>query len=249
LGKFDGKVVIVTGSGRGIGKAIALAFAREGANVVVNVSRSVEEGQKVVDEIKAMGREAILVQANVAKIEEVEKMVKITLEKFGKIDILVNNAGINRPAMVYKMKKEEWDEVIDVNLKGVFNCIRLVAPHMIERKQGKIINVSSTAAEHGLIGNSNYAASKAGVNALTKTAALELARYGINVNAVEPFIIETRFTEWVKDPRFKDKYLSRIPLGRFGKPEDVAGAVLFLASDEASYITGKTIEIDGGAYI
>lgn len=249
MGKFDGKVVIVTGSGRGIGKAIALAFAREGANVVVNVSRSVEEGQKVVDEIKAMGREAILVQANVAKIEEVEKMVKITLEKFGKIDILVNNAGINRPAMVYKMKKEEWDEVIDVNLKGVFNCIRLVAPHMIERKQGKIINVSSTAAEHGLIGNSNYAASKAGVNALTKTAALELARYGINVNAVEPFIIETRFTEWVKDPRFKDKYLSRIPLGRFGKPEDVAGAVLFLASDEASYITGKTIEIDGGAYI
>ncbi len=249
MGKFDGKVVIVTGSGRGIGKAIALAFAREGANVVVNVSRSVEEGQKVVDEIKAMGREAILVQANVAKIEEVEKMVKITLEKFGKIDILVNNAGINRPAMVYKMKKEEWDEVIDVNLKGVFNCIRLVAPHMIERKQGKIINVSSTAAEHGLIGNSNYAASKAGVNALTKTAALELARYGINVNAVEPFIIETRFTEWVKDPRFKDKYLLRIPLGRFGKPEDVAGAVLFLASDEASYITGKTIEIDGGAYI
>lgn len=249
MGKFDGKVVIVTGSGRGIGKAIALAFAREGANVVVNVSRSVEEGQKVVDEIKAMGREAILVQANVAKIEEVEKMVKITLEKFGKIDILVNNAGINRPAMVYKMKEEEWDEVIDVNLKGVFNCIRLVAPHMIERKQGKIINVSSTAAEHGLIGNSNYAASKAGVNALTKTAALELARYGINVNAVEPFIIETRFTEWVKDPRFKDKYLSRIPLGRFGKPEDVAGAVLFLASDEASYITGKTIEIDGGAYI
>jgi len=246
MGKFNGKVVVVTGSGRGIGRAIALAFAREGADVVVNVSRNVEQMNQVVKEIENLGARAIGIVADVSSMSSAEKLIKGAIEHFGKVDILVNNAGIARPAMCYKMTEEEWNKVVSVNLTGTFNCIRAVAPHMIERKTGKIINVSSIAGRDGMIGNINYAASKAGVFGITKTAAKELARYGINVNCVAPGFIETQMTEWLKEPKFREKYLPRIPLGRLGKPEEVASLVLFLASDEASYITGQIIAIDGG---
>ncbi|MEM2425282.1 MAG: 3-oxoacyl-[acyl-carrier-protein] reductase [candidate division WOR-3 bacterium] len=246
MGRFSGKVVVVTGSGRGIGRAIALAFAKEGADVVVNASRNVEEVNEVVEEIKKMGGRAIGVIADVSKWEEAQMLIQKAIEHFGKVDILVNNAGIARPAMCYKMNEEEWDTVINVNLKGAFNCIRAVAPYMIERRYGKIINISSVAGRDGLVGNINYAASKGGLDSLTKTAAKELGRYGINVNAVAPANIETKMTEWLKDPKFQERYLPRIPLGRFGKPEDVAPLVLFLASDEASYIAGEIISVDGG---
>jgi len=246
MGRFSGKVVVVTGSGRGIGHVVALAFAREGADVVVNVSRSVEEMNEVVKEIETLGRRALGIIANVANRADAENVIKATIDHFGKVDILVNNAGVGRPAMCHKMTEEEWDAVINVNLKGTFNCIRAVAPHMIERKTGKIINISSIAGRDGMIGNINYSASKAGVDGITRTAAKELGRYGINVNAVAPGLIETRMTEWLKEPKFRDRYLPRIPLGRFGKPNDIVPMVLFLASDESNYITGQIFAIDGG---
>jgi len=246
MGRFDGKVVVVTGSGRGIGRATALAFAREGADVVVNVSKSVDEGNAVVEEIKALGRGAIMAKADVANEAEVEKMIKTAIDHFRKVDVLVNNAGIGISAMSYKMTKEQWDAVVDVNLTGVFNCFRAVVPRMMERRSGKIINISSVAGIDGFIGNINYAASKGGLLAFNRTAATELGRYGINVNAVAPGIIETQMTEWIKIPKYRDMYLSRIPLGRFGKPEDIASVVLFLASEEANYITGQVIRVDGG---
>jgi 3-oxoacyl-[acyl-carrier protein] reductase len=246
LGEFSGKVAIVTGSGRGIGRAIALAFAREGADIVVNVSRSVEQMNEVVKDIESLGRKALGIVADVSSFSEAEKLVKSAIVHFGKVDILVNNAGIARPAMCYKLTEEEWNSVMNVNLTGTINCIRAVAPHMIERKTGKIINIASIAGRDGMIGNINYAASKAGIFGITKTAAKELARYGINVNAVAPGFIETAMTEWLKEPEFHEKYLPRIPLGRLGKPEEVAELVLFLASNKSNYITGEIIAIDGG---
>jgi 3-oxoacyl-[acyl-carrier protein] reductase len=248
--RFDKKVVVVTGSGRGIGRAIALAFAREGADVVVNYSRSEAQAQEVVKEIQALGRRAIAVKANVANRAEAQALIKTAIDTFGKVDILVNNAGIVRPAMLHKMTEEDWDSVIDVDLKGTFNCIQAVAPHMMERKYGKIVNVTSTAAQIGFTGNINYAAAKAGCDAVTKTAAKELARYGINVNAVAPSVIKTQFSKAVREhPKLREKYLAWTLLGRFGEPEEVAHAVLFLASDDASYITGQILAVDGGQTI
>ncbi|PUA33008.1 MAG: beta-ketoacyl-ACP reductase [Candidatus Terraquivivens tikiterensis] len=246
MGELDGKVAIVTGSGRGIGRAIALALASKGADVVVNVSKSVEEMNRVVKEIKDLGRKAIGIVADVSRMSEAEKLIKETIGSLGKVDILVNNAGIARPAMCYKITEEEWSSVINVNLTGTLNCIRAVAPHMIERRTGKIINIASIAGRDGMIGNINYAASKAGIFGLTKTAAKELARYGITVNAVAPGFIETAMTEWLKEPKFQEKYIPRIPLGRIGKPEEVAALVVFLASDKSNYITGEIIALDGG---
>jgi 3-oxoacyl-[acyl-carrier protein] reductase len=246
LGEFSGKVAVVTGSGRGIGRAIALAFAREGADVVVNVSKSVEQMNEVIEEIEKLGGRALGIVADVGRFSDAERLIKKAIDRFGKIDILVNNAGIARPAMCYKITEEEWNTVININLTGTLNCIRAAAPHMIERKTGKIINIASIAGRDGMIGNINYAASKAGIFAITKTAAKELARYGITVNAVAPGFIETAMTEWLKEPRFQEAYLPRIPLGRLGKPEEVASLVLFLASDKCNYITGEIIYIDGG---
>jgi len=244
--KFSGKVVVITGSGRGIGRSIALAFAREGAEVVVNVSRSVEEMNVVVKEIENLGRRALGIVADVSQWYDAEKLIKGAVDRFGKLDILVNNAGIARPAMCYKLTNEEWNRVINVNLTGTLNCIRAIAPHMIERRSGRIINISSIAGRDGMIGNINYAASKAGVFGITRTAAKELAQYGINVNSVAPGFIETQMTEWLKETKFREKYLPCVPLSRFGKPEEVASLVLFLASDDSNYITGQTIAIDGG---
>ncbi len=245
--RFDKKVLVITGAARGIGRDIALAFAREGADVVV---ADVIAGDEVVEEIKALGRKAISVKTDVTNTADTTTLMKTAIANFGKVDILVNNAGIARPALLHKMTEEQWDIVIDVDLKGVFNCIHAVAPHMIERGYGKIINISSTASLIGQTGNANYAAAKAGCNAITKTAAKELARYGINVNSVAPSMIETQMTkEIMENPKIKEKYLSWTLLGRFGKPEEVAHAVLFLASDEAGYITGEILIVDGGQTI
>lgn len=241
-----GKTVVVTGSGRGIGRAIALAFAHEGSDVVVNVSRNVGEMKQVVTDIEQLGTNAIGVVCDVSKRTDAEMLFNQAMNRFGKIDVLVNNAGIARPAMCFKISEDDWNRVIGVNLTGTLNCLRAVAPHMIERKSGKIVNVSSIAGRDGMVGNINYSASKAGVFGLTKTAARELARYGINVNCVAPGFIETEMTEWLKEAKYHDRYLPLIPFGRLGKPDEVAPLVLFLASDGGNYITGEIIAIDGG---
>lgn len=244
--RLEGKVAVITGAGQGLGKAYALEFARQGADIVVN-DVSVENADKVVKEVENIGRKAIAVTVSVDTREGAKKIIGAGIENFGKVDILVNNAGITRTAMLHKMTQEEWDQVIAVNLTGVFNCLQAAAFHMIERKYGKIINVTSAAGIRGTIGQISYGAAKSGVIGITKSSAKELARYGINVNAVAPGVIETPMTEVIRGKeKFAKKYMSEIPLGRFGTPEDVANVAAFLASDEASYMTGQIISVDGG---
>lgn len=243
--KLDGKVAIVTGASRGIGREIALELARNGANVVVNYAGSEARAKEVVEEIKQMGREALIVQANVAESEAVTNMIKQTIEKFGKIDILVNNAGITRDNLLMRMKEEEWEEVININLKGVFLCTKGVSRQMIKQRSGRIINISSVVGVVGNAGQANYVAAKAGVIGLTKTTARELASRGITVNAIAPGFITTDMTDKLTE-EMKSEMLRQIPLGIFGEPKDIAKAVVFLASDDSRYITGQTIHIDGG---
>lgn len=244
-GRLAGKVAIVTGAREGIGRAVALALAREGARVVA-ASRSIGEDSEVVREVQALGSDVLPVRVDVASRADTRRMVEVSLNHFGQVDILVNNAGLSRPAMLHKMTEEQWDEVLAVNLKGAFNCLQAVVGHMMERGRGSIVNVTSAAGQVGTIGQINYSAAKAGILGLTKSAARELARYNINVNAIAPFA-ETRMTETIAtDPRFREKYLARIPMGRFGKPEEIAPAVVFLVSDEARYITGQVLGVDGG---
>lgn len=243
--KLENKTVLVTGASRGIGREIALIFAKEGANIVVNYSGSKEKAEEVVNEITALGQKAIAYQCNVSDGESVQTMVKETIAEFGSLDILVNNAGITRDNLLMRMKDDEWDDVININLKGVFLCTKAVTRQMMKQRAGKIINVSSIVGVIGNPGQANYVAAKSGVIGLTKTTAKELASRNITVNAIAPGFITTDMTDQLKDD-VKEAMLAQIPLGKFGQAKDIANAVLFLASDDANYITGQTIHIDGG---
>ncbi|MEH7349838.1 MULTISPECIES: 3-oxoacyl-[acyl-carrier-protein] reductase [Bacillaceae] len=242
---LNGKVALVTGGSRGIGRAIALTLAKNGANVVVNYSGNEAAALKVVEEITALGVKAIAYKANVSNGEEVAALVKNTVDEFGSIDILVNNAGITRDGLLLRMKDADWDDVIDTNLKGVFNCIKAAAKFMTRQRNGRIINISSVVGQIGNPGQMNYVAAKAGVLGLTKTAAKELASRNITVNAIAPGFIETDMTNELNE-QIRTQMLSNIPLQSFGQPEDIANAVVFLAMDASRYITGQTINVDGG---
>ncbi|RJQ31670.1 MAG: glucose 1-dehydrogenase [Peptococcaceae bacterium] len=243
--RLKDKVAIVTGAGLGIGRAVALAFAGEGAKVAV-AELDGRAGEETVSLIRNAGGEALPVSTNVAVKEEAKAMAGTVLQQWGRIDILVNNAGILRTAMLNKMAEEDWDAVIAVHLKGVFNCIQAVAGPMIDQKSGKIINLTSAAGLVGTIGQINYSAAKAGIIGVTKSAAKELARYNICVNAIAP-LAETRMTEKIlTDPKFRDTYLGRVPMRRFGKPEEIAPTFVFFASDDANFITGQVLCVDGG---
>jgi 3-oxoacyl-[acyl-carrier protein] reductase len=241
---LEGKVAIVTGGAQGIGKSIATQLALAGANVVI-ADVMEEKAKSTAQEISQSGNEAISIGVDVSSLSSVEEIVKKTLDKFGRIDILVNNAGVTRDALVMRMKEEDWDLVLDINLKGAFNCIKIVSPVMMKQKSGKIVNIASIVGISGNAGQANYSASKGGLIALTKTCAKELASRQINVNAVAPGFIQTSMTERLP-AQVKEKLSSQIPLGKIGKPEDVASAVLFLVSEKSSYITGEVIKVDGG---
>ncbi|MCI6190745.1 MAG: 3-oxoacyl-[acyl-carrier-protein] reductase [Clostridium sp.] len=242
---LKGKCAIVTGAAKGIGKAIALKLASLGANIVLNYRSSEEKAIETENEIKALGVEVLRVKGDISNISDVENLVNTAKEKFGKIDIMVNNAGITKDTLILRMKEEDFNSVIDVNLKGVFNCLKTITPVMVRQKSGKIINLSSVVGIAGNAGQVNYAASKAGVIGMTKSLAKEIGARGITVNAVAPGFIETDMTE-VLGEKFKEETKKAIPLKRLGKPEDVANVVAFLASEDADYITGQVIQVDGG---
>ncbi|MDG0812391.1 3-oxoacyl-[acyl-carrier-protein] reductase [Cohnella rhizosphaerae] len=250
MAEFDlsGKAALVTGASRGIGRAIALALAGAGCDVAVNYAGGEAAARETADAIEALGRKAILVQANVGKAAEFDGMVQRAIEAFGKLDILVNNAGITRDNLIMRMKEEEFDAVIETNLKGVFNGIKAVTRPMMKQRYGRIINISSVVGVLGNAGQANYVAAKAGVIGLTKSAARELASRGITVNAVAPGFIETDMTDKLPAD-LREAMLKDIPLGRMGRPEEIASSVLYLASDGASYMTGQTIHVDGGMYM
>ncbi|WP_210552485.1 3-oxoacyl-[acyl-carrier-protein] reductase [Staphylococcus aureus] len=242
------KSALVTGASRGIGRSIALQLAEEGYNVAVNYAGSKEKAEAVVEEIKAKGVDSFAIQANVADADEVKAMIKEVVSQFGSLDVLVNNAGITRDNLLMRMKEQEWDDVIDTNLKGVFNCIQKATPQMLRQRSGAIINLSSVAGAVGNPGQANYVATKAGVIGLTKSAARELASRGITVNAVAPGFIVSDMTDALSD-ELKEQMLTQIPLARFGQDTDIANTVAFLASDKAKYITGQTIHVNGGMYM
>ncbi|MCL6572018.1 MAG: 3-oxoacyl-[acyl-carrier-protein] reductase [Bacillus sp. (in: Bacteria)] len=242
---LSGKTALVTGASRGIGREIALELARQGANVAVNFSGSEGKANEVVEEIKTMGRDAFAVKCDVSNTKEVAEMVKGTIDRFGNLDILVNNAGITRDNLLMRMKEEEWDDVININLKGVFLCTKAVTRQMMKQRLGRIINIASIVGVSGNPGQANYVAAKAGVIGLTKTTAKELASRNITVNAIAPGFISTDMTDKLSE-EVKKEMLKQIPLARLGEPKDIAKVVAFLASDDTSYITGQTLHIDGG---
>lgn len=242
---LNGKTAIVTGGSRGIGKAIALKLASLGANIVVNYRQSGDSVTDVINEIEKFGVKAIAVKADISSYEEAEKLVKTAVENFGSLDILVNNAGITKDNLLLRMKEEDFDKVIEVNLKGAFNCVKHGSSIMIKQKSGKIVNISSVVGISGNAGQVNYASAKAGIIGMTKSLAKELASRGINVNAVAPGFIETDMTEKLSD-KVKEASLSNIPLKRFGKSKDVAELVAFLCTNASDYITGQVINVDGG---
>jgi 3-oxoacyl-[acyl-carrier protein] reductase len=242
------KVAIVTGAAQGIGAAVAQAFAREGARVGV-VDIAADRAEAVAAEMRTTGADAIGIGCNVAKRADVDAMVAAMHARFGRVDILVNNAGIIRPAMLHKMTAAQWDEVLAVHLTGSFNCLQAVAPGMMERRYGRIVNVTSAAGVLGTIGQINYSAAKAGILGLTMSAAKELAKHGITVNAIAPGAA-TPMTETIRtDERFKEKYLDRIPMGRWAEPGEIAPVFVFFASDASAYVTGQVLAADGGMTI
>lgn len=243
---LNGKTALVTGASRGIGRAIALRLAEDGANVAVIYAGSADKAEAVVNEITALGVNAKAYRCNVADSAAVNETVKAVTNDLGKIDILVNNAGITRDGLMLRMKDEDFDAVLDTNLKGAFNMIRACYSGFIRKKSGRIINISSVSGIMGNAGQANYSASKAGIIGLTKSVARELASRGITCNAVAPGFIQTDMTENLGD---NNPLLNSIPLGRMGKPEDIAAAVAFLASDSAAYITGEVLKVDGGLAI
>jgi len=242
---LEGKTAIITGSARGLGKAIALKMAKMGANIVLNDIASSDSLDATATEFKDAGYKVAVTRGDVRNAEDVKAMVAAAVEAFGRVDILVNNAGITKDKPMAMMSEEDWDAVLDINLKGAFFCTKFAAKQMIKQKYGRIINMASVAGRYGNPGQANYSASKAGLIGLTKTTAKEFASRGVTCNAVAPGMIQSKMTD-VLSEEVRKKYLENIPLGRFGTPEDVAGVVVFLASDDASYVTGQVIDIDGG---
>ena len=240
-------MALVTGAAQGIGKAVALLLARNGADIVVS-DINLEKAEETAKEVQALGRKALAIKVDVAKLDDVEKMVGAILARFGQVDILVNNAGIARDKLILRMTEEDWDAVLNINLKGTFNCTKAVVRHMSKQRSGKIVNIASVVGEMGNAGQGNYAASKAGVIGFTKTIAREFAQRGINVNAIAPGYIETPMTDALPD-KVKEELKRLIPMDRLGKPEDVAEAVLFLVSEASSYITGQVLNVNGGIYM
>src|ERR1700681_1085139 len=247
MGRLAGKIALVTGASRGIGRAIAIVLAKEGAAIAVNYRVSEAEAQRVVEELKALGAKTMLAQANVSNGSETREMIQRVVKNWGRIDVMVNNAGITRDKTLRKMTDEDWFEVINTNLNSVYYGVMAVMPLMIEQKYGRIINISSFVGQAGNFGQANYSASKGGIIAFTKTAAIELAKYNITVNALAPgFTLPDMLAKVPENVQAQIK--SRIPMGRFGMPEEVAKAVLFLAAD-ADYVTGQQINVNGGVYM
>jgi 3-oxoacyl-[acyl-carrier protein] reductase len=245
--RLKDKIAVVTGASRGVGRAIALAYAREGANVVVNYASNEAAADQVVREIEALGRKAVKIQGDVARKEEATAVIQGAKDHFGRLDILVNNAGFSKPAMLLKMTEEQWDQVVDLHLKGAFLCTQAAAQIMKEQKSGKMINVTSVAGLVGTVGQINYSAAKGGLLSFTKSAARELARYNICVNVISLGIVATDMTEKIRsDEKLREIYMRRILLERFAEPDDITPAFVFLASDEANYITGQLLCVDGG---
>jgi 3-oxoacyl-[acyl-carrier protein] reductase len=245
--KLEGKNAVVTGGGRGVGRALCVAFAKEGANVVVNYAGNEKAAKEVVGMVEALGRKAVAVQGDVAKWEDAQKIIDACVQTFGAIHVLINNAGISKPAMLHKLTDELWDEVVNVQMKGPWHCIKAASKYFMEQKYGRIVNVTSVAGIVGTTGQIHYAAAKGGVVTLTKSAARELARYNVTANVISLGIVTTEMSSNLqKDEKLKEIYLRRILLNKYAEPEDVAPAFVFLASDDARYITGQLLCVDGG---
>ncbi len=245
---LEGQTAIVTGAGRGIGRAIAIRLARDGAKIVVNFSKSADAANDVVGQIYAAGGQAIAVKADVAVAADVEQLVSAAKERFERVDILVCNAGITRDKLILRMTEDDWDTVLDTNLKSAFLCAKAVAPGMVKQRSGVIVNVGSIVGTVGGAGQANYSASKAGLVGLTKSLAKELGSRNIRVNTIAPGFIDTEMTQALK-AEYRDVILKRVPLGRFGTGEDVAGVVAFLCSTDSAYVHGEVISMDGGLFM